>query len=121
MFSQVCVCPRSERYVTSYASWDRSHGRTCDIPSGHTLPPPPRHTLPPGHTIPPLDILYHLLVTSSGHHWRPVQSCSLEAPHHYWHLVVATKTHTFGKREVCILLELFNMYTHFACIKIAYI
>ena len=49
------------------------------------------------------------LLTFGGHHWRPVQTCSLEDLfpylHQYWHLVVATKTHTFDKWAVCMLLE----------------
>ena len=40
-------------------------------------------TLPTG-TAPP-----HLLVTSGGHHWRPVQTCSLQDQNSHWccHLV----------------------------------
>ena len=36
------------------------------------------------------------LLTSGGHHWRPVQTCLLEDlhPSWYWHLVVATETHS---------------------------
>ena len=52
---------------------------------------------------------FPLLLTSGGHHWRPVQTCSLEnlPTPWYWHLVVATETHTVGKQAVCILLECF--------------
>ena len=49
------------------------------------------------------------LVTSGGHHWRPVQTCSLEdSPNLYWHLVA--KACTVGKRAVCIPLECFRVY-----------
>ena len=54
-----------------------------------------------------------LLVTSGGHHCRPVQICSLDltiqGPHSYW-LLVATKAHTVSKRAECILLECFLVY-----------
>ena len=50
------------------------------------------------------------LVTSGDHHWRPVQTCSLDltvqSPHWYWHLI-ATKACTVGRRVVHILLECF--------------
>ena len=52
-----------------------------------------------------------LLLTSGGHHWRPVHTCSLKElpcpppPHQYWHLMVDIKTRTTGKRAVGILLE----------------
>ena len=47
-----------------------------------------------------------LLVTSGGHSWKLVQTCSFEDTlHWYWHLVA--KAHTFGKWMVCILLECF--------------
>ena len=51
------------------------------------------------------------LLTSDGHHWRPVQTCSLEAlvppppSNCYWHLVVATETLMVAKRSASILLE----------------
>ena len=56
-----------------------------------------------------------LLLTSGGHHWRPVQTCSFEdlSPHWYWHLVVEALM--VGKPVVRILLEcfLFNyLYRH---------
>ena len=50
-----------------------------------------------------------LLVTSGRHHWRPVQTCSLEEtppPYQYWHLM-ATKVHLIGKQVVRILPECF--------------
>ena len=75
----------------------------------------------PGHTHPLLDIIaplhlsgyiHSLLVISGGHHWRPVQTCSLEdlplfSPpmYWYWHLVVTNETHTVDKCVVRILLE----------------
>ena len=51
-----------------------------------------------------------LLMISGGHHWRPVETFSLDltvpGPPQYWHLV-ATKAGTVGKWVVCILLECF--------------
>ena len=48
-----------------------------------------------------------LLLTSGGHHWRPVQTCSLEdlPRNRYLQQVVATETCTVSKRVVRILLE----------------
>ena len=51
-----------------------------------------------------MTITITLLLTSDGHHWRPVQTCPLEdlpspLP------VVATETCTVDKQAVCILLE----------------
>ena len=47
------------------------------------------------------------IVTSGGHHWIPVHTCSfdltVQPPLHYWHLV--DEVHTVGKRAVRILLE----------------
>ena len=53
-----------------------------------------------------------LLATSGCHHWRPVQTCSLQnpLPHQYRHLV-ATEAHTVGKWVVRILLECFLVST----------
>ena len=47
-----------------------------------------------GHGYLPLPHTLSLLLTSGGHHLRPVQPCSLEdlLPIIYWHLVVATET-----------------------------
>ena len=47
------------------------------LPSGHQTWDPPAPALPSGHQTwdPPAPAL---LVTSSGHHWRPVQACSLD-------------------------------------------
>ena len=44
---------------------------------------------------------------TGGHHWRPVQTCSLEDSHRPWyrHLVVTTETRTVGDRAIRILLE----------------
>ena len=69
------------------------------------LPPPPSHPTwdqpsSPGLSAP-------LLMTSDGHYWRPVQTCSLKLPvqfSKYLHLV-ATEACTVGKRAVRILLE----------------
>ena len=69
------------------------------------------------------------LLTSGGHRWRPVQTCSLENqhlpyppnPHRYWDLVMATATRTVGKRAVRILLECCVVATEFAlqkCVKL---
>ena len=50
-----------------------------------------------------------VLLTSGGHHWIPVQTCShedLTPPYHQqWYLLVATETCTVGKRMGGILLE----------------
>ena len=63
MFSQVSVCQ-------SISPWGRVLGHMVGSPLRYPTPPPipcPRDTLP-------------LLLTSGGHHWRPVlQTCSLEA------------------------------------------
>ena len=50
---------------------------------GYPTPPP---DIRPGHLPPPPHIGHHtwaptplsILLTSGGHHWRPVQTCSLE-------------------------------------------
>ena len=48
------------------------------------------------------------LVASGCHHWRPVQTCSLEAlSHQHWNLAAATEVLTAGKRAVRIQLECF--------------
>ena len=53
-------------------------------------------------------------MTSGGHHWRPVHTCSLEGlPYQYWHLVVATEACAAGKPAVCILLECFLVRSRF--------
>ena len=66
---------------------------------GGTVRATPHTYPPPGHAPPhlPVDIRTHpLLVTSAGHHWRPVQACSLEAipfpSHWYWHPKLADRT-----------------------------
>ena len=41
-----------------------------------------------------------------GQDWRSVQTCSLEGPHQYWHLL-ATEARPVGKWAVRILLECF--------------
>ena len=46
-----------------------------------------------------------LLLTSGGHHWRPVQTCPIEDLPPPLPVVVATETCTVGKQAVCILLE----------------
>ena len=52
-----------------------------------------------------------LLVTSGGHHWRPVQKCSLEDPPLPPLVLTSggmvTKARTVGKQAVRILLECF--------------
>ena len=62
MLSQAFVVLFREGICTLYASWDRSN-------SG--VPPPLPLDIRPGY-LPPL-------LTSGGYHWRPVQTCSLEA------------------------------------------
>ena len=76
-------------------------GPHCTVPPG-PIPPPSRHWTTLGQASPvrrsqhdicwpqpwPLDMGLHikpqatgpLLVTSGGHHWRPLQTCSLEDP-----------------------------------------
>ena len=49
-----------------------------------------------------------LLVTSGGHHWIPVQSCSFEDPHRYWNLVA--EAGRIGKRTSRILLGCFLVF-----------
>ena len=63
----------------------------------------PYSTSPPWHEI---CIPCPLLLTSGGHHWRPVQTRSFGAllSHQYWHLERATETHIVGKRSVSVLL-----------------
>ena len=104
MFSQSCVCSQGG-YVKSHALWNRPHGivHPPDMGPRIPLPSPLPCTPPSGHRTwnapsPPL-------VTFGGHHWRPVQTCSLWAWGHThpvpwcWHLVVATEagsTHPTG-------------------------
>ena len=62
---------------TSHASWGRSHRRLPPLPCISDLGPTPPPSQPHSrHQTwgPPLP----QLLTSAGHHWRPVQSCSLE-------------------------------------------
>ena len=49
-----------------------------------------------------MDTLTPLLLTSRGHHWRPVQTCLIKelTPPLLIKLVLATKTHMVGKRYV---------------------
>ena len=100
------------------------HGRypldvkPCDLPlvwksDLGTYPLPPDIRLGDLHC--PLPFFRHqtsgptlLLLTSGGHHWRPVQTCPFEdlpLSCQYRHLVVATETHGVGKRAVRILRE----------------
>ena len=118
MLSQASVCWRGGGVGTSHTSWDRSHGRVPPsawtsylgtypyywhlvVITGDMGPTPPRY-----QTLGPIPL--PLLLTFGGHHYRPVQTCSLEdlpSPRCYWTLVVATETHTVSKRVVHILLE----------------
>ena len=69
MFSQASVCTQGEGEVTSNASWDRSDGRGPLSPLFFSLSIPPN--MGPRYLPPPL-------LTFGGHHWRPVQTGSLE-------------------------------------------
>ena len=113
--SQVSVCQSfcPQAVGTSHASWDRSYGKVFPSSSirHHTSPPPPRqhtweHTSPLPSQTSDLDT-YLLLLTSGGHHWRPVQLFKLvhlrANPHQYWQLVVAIETCTVGKWTVRIV------------------
>ena len=91
MFSQVSVCYSVQWGEGLVPRWDLVPTLTPDMGPGYLLPPP-------------------LLLTSGGHHWRPVQLYSLDdipptQPSWYWHLAVATKTRTVGKWVACIPLE----------------
>ena len=85
------VCSHGGGWVG--ASWDRSHGSVI-----------PRHQtwgLTPPHSPTPT-----LLLTSGGHHRRPVQTCSLRTyppAHWYWHLVVATEWVVRILLECCLV------------------
>ena len=88
MFSVMCVCPRGNLHVTiAHDALDLTSLYTRPTPS--PLPPNmgPHCTEPPAHP---------RLVTSDGHYWRPVQTCSLEdhPSHCYWHLVTTAETCT---------------------------
>ena len=103
--------------ITHYYPLDLRH-QTWD-----PLPAPAPHPLPIHQTWDPpspstLDIRYGPpprppLVTFGGHHWKPVQTCSLEDPplHWYGHLVV--EECIVGKRVVRILMAflLFLFFT----------
>ena len=87
---------------------------TWNLGPPHPWPQPPYlnmgetldHPNLPWHGIlVPLAPVTPLLVTSGGHHWRPVQTFSPEDPHQYWHLVATTEANTVGKWAVRILLE----------------
>ena len=73
MFSQVSVYSWgwTQGVVTSHASWDKSRGTIIPSPEirAGDLHPIPRHHAWGSNS---------LLLTSGGHHWRPVQNCSLE-------------------------------------------
>ena len=116
MFSQASFCPCGEsRYpghlighLVGYPclqTWDLGNLLSW-IWGLNTLPPwtLDLDTLPPrqGTWIP-----YLLLLTFDGHHWRFVQTSSLEdsPPLRHWHLVVAIKARMVGERTVSILLE----------------
>ena len=60
------------------------------------------HSPRPGHQTP--------LVTSSGVHWKPVQTHLALPPSQEQHLVVATETCTVSKWAVRILLECFLVH-----------
>ena len=67
----------------------------------------PRPWYPRHQTWEPLLCPALMLVTSGGHHYRPVQTCLLEGlPPQYRHLVT-TKVCTVVQRVVRILLEFF--------------
>ena len=83
----------------------------------HTVGYPP----PPGHQTWGTPCYWHQvlitgeallqLLTSGDHHWRPVQTCSLEAPHPshwYWHLVVATEAGGRHSTEMLLLFDVFS-------------
>ena len=53
-----------------------------------------------------------LLLTSGGHHWRPVQTCSFEEPTLRHYHLVATKSRKVGKRAVRIPQEYFLVTAH---------
>ena len=83
----MCVC----------LSTGSPHVTTTHDELGPNMPPNTRHGT------------YPLLLTSGGHHWRPVQTCTPEElpPHQsdiYWR---PPKHVPIGKRAACILLECF--------------
>ena len=56
-----------------------------NLPPGYPTPSGiPWDTLSPGYPI-PSGIPYPLLLTSDGHHQRPVQTCSLDALSPHWY------------------------------------
>ena len=112
MFLRMSVCHSVHRGVSM---WPLPNMHFNMGPNPLPLPtaPPPGHQTwylpahPIGHHT--WGILSALLLTSDGHHLRPVQTCSLEALfdtlHWYWHLVVTNKTRTVGKWMARIVLE----------------
>ena len=92
------------------------------LPLSSQTYPPHRHLhLPWTPDMRPTSSHSSLLLTSCGYHWRPVQTCSLEElPHQYWHLVVATETHTLGKRAVPSYWNAFFLTSFFFEIFIFY-
>ena len=101
MFSYVSVsqsvCPQGA--LCDHYSWcigthcTRPHTRPCPPPGHGTLEPlPPWDLKDPLPQLSPLDMgpqpwPHPLLVTSWGHHWRPVQTCSLQDPPWCIHLM----------------------------------
>ena len=81
---------------------------TADIYLLTSLSPPQHQTygLPP-KLLWSSDMVSNPCTTDTGHHWRRVQTCSLNdiPPNQYRHLVVATETCTVGKWAVHTLLE----------------
>ena len=108
MFSLVCLCLSTGRgFPCDHYSWNM--GPHCTrTPSKVPALPPQHQTWDPSGPSP-------LLVTSFGHHWRPIQTCSLEDTlHWYWHLGPLKHIQLVGKWTVCILLECFlacNIFT----------
>ena len=96
MWPLTMVCTSNcKALLAPIQTWDMGHGDS------------------PAPTLPCLHGIY------GGHHWRPIQTCSLDltvqekyCPHQYWHLVT-TKVFTVGKQVVYILLEWFLFLKYF--------
>ena len=74
----------------------------CTHCTGPPFPSPEHQTCPPKDIRPGPPLL-----TSGGHHWRPLQICSFGDPSPELHLVVTTEASTVCKWVVHILLECF--------------
>ena len=116
----ICVCPSVNLSVHRRSPCD--HYLWCIGPYCTGLHPQPwplwTSDLGPQASVP-------LLVTSGGHHWRPVLTCSFEDPHEQ-HLVVTIEAHTVstGRQNAScwnvffFKLEIYKWSTFMTCFSL---